>query len=243
MGEYRHIFFDLDGTLMRSRAELLPEHESIFRGLCTSKDVIVVSGATAEQMEKQIGALHEGQYYKLSQYGNHALQKSGGTLWKEQFNKEQEEAVYSFIARLQKELALSVSDPKDLVEHRGSQISYSLIGHNEDLQKKYTFDPGSSRRKALLLKHKDEVKKLLMLGVAVGPGGTTCLDFTLAGHHKGFNVIRLIEKLGWHKEDALYIGDELEPGRNDETVLGVIDTHAVKNPDETFAFVKSKLLL
>ena len=86
-----------------------------------------------------------------------------------------------------------------------------------------------------------DVVHLNELGVDVVPGGTTCLDFFLRGKNKGYNVLRLIKKEGWLHEDCIYVGDALFPGGNDETVLGVIPTHAVKDPDETFAFVQSLL--
>ena len=77
---------------------------------------------------------------------------------------------------------------------------------------------------------------------AVRPGGTTTFDFTIAGKDKGFNILRLIRHEGWKKEDCIYIGDALFAGGNDETVIGVIPTHAVKDPDDTFDFVKANLL-
>jgi hypothetical protein len=80
------------------------------------------------------------------------------------------------------------------------------------------------------------------MGVDVRPGGTTTFDFTIAGKHKGFNIMRLIEKEGWKKEDCVYVGDALFPGGNDETVIDVIATHAVNDPDETFRFIEQSLL-
>lgn len=237
----KHFFFDLDNTLMLSRSMMTPEHQAIFKKLCDARDVVVVSGAQESQIRKQIPETTGARFFVLGQTGNEALDKNREVIWKEVFTQEQTDATLAFIETLKKEFDANVKDPDDLVELRGSQISYSPIGHNESKEKKYAFDAGAVRRNQVLTKHADEVKKINAIGIDVVPGGTTCFDFFLAGKNKGFNVARLIEKEGWLKDESVYVGDALFPGGNDETVLGVIPTHAVKNPDETFAFVSESL--
>lgn len=238
----KHIFFDLDNTLTRSRTLMPDAHQEIFKKLCADKDVVVVTGGQISQIKKQIPPSFDGTYFALSQSGNHAVAKNGGILWSERFTKEQKAAIFAFIKLVHDEVALPVAEENDLVEDRGSQISYSLIGHHEDVAKKEAFDPGARKRLGILAQHKEEVEKLRAAGADVRPGGTTTFDFTIAGKDKGFNILRFIEHEGWKKEDCIYIGDALFPGGNDETVIGVIPTHAVKDPDETFDFVKTNLL-
>lgn len=233
-----HIFFDLDNTLTRSRTPIAPEHVPLLKHLCEERDVVVVSGAEKEQIRKQITKELDGLYFILAQRGNHALRKDGSEVWRETLDENQRDAVFAFVDRIKKELDLQVKDENDLVEHRGSQIGYSLIGHHEDVAKKEAFDPGSVKRIKILEAHREDVDHLLQIGISVEPGGTTCLDFFLAGYHKGFNIGRFVEELVWEKDDCIYLGDELEEGRNDESVIGVIPTHAVKNPKETFEYVK-----
>jgi phosphomannomutase len=238
----KHLFFDLDDTLTPSRTAMRSEHIPLFIELCKKKDVVVVSGAQESQMRKQIPSEASGLYYLLTQNGNRAIAKDGTILWSEQFTPTQEEAIYAFIKTVHDELALNIKDENNLVEHRGSQISYSLIGHDEDRAVKKAFDPDAAKRKAILAAHKSNVDQLRELGVEITAGGTTCLDIFLLGKNKGFHVPRLIESQGWSKEDSLYVGDALAPGRNDESVIGVIPTHAVANPDETFYFIGHELL-
>lgn len=238
----KHIFFDLDGTLTRSRSLMTDAHQELFRKLCHEKDVVVVTGGQLSQIQNQIPASFDGEYFVLSQSGNHAIAKNGEILWSERFTPEQKAGILALVQTIHGDVALPVKDENDLVEDRGSQISYSLIGHHEDTGKKEAFDPGAAKRLALLWKYKEAVEALRVLGADVRPGGTTTFDFTVAGKHKGFNILRLIEHEGWKKEDCLYIGDALFEGGNDETVIGVISTYAVKNPDETFNFVKANLL-
>ncbi len=237
-----HVFFDLDGTLTRSRTLMDDAHQPLFEKLCRAHDVIVVTGGQVSQIEKQIPPRFTGLYYALSQSGNHAVAKNGDILWSERFSDVQKTAILAFIRLVHDEERLQVKDENDLVEDRGSQISYSLIGHHEDIAKKEAFDRGAKKRLNILARHADIVSQLKRTGADVRPGGTTTFDFTVAGKHKGFNVTRLIEKEGWDKEECLYIGDALFPGGNDETVIGVVPTHPVKDQNETFDFIAKSLL-
>lgn len=237
----KHFFFDLDGTLTRSRTLMAAPHQELFKKLCAEKDVAVVTGGEITQIKKQIPPSFNGSYFALSQSGNHALAKNGDVLWSERLTAEQKAAILALVRTIDDEVALQVKDENDLVEDRGSQVSYSLIGHHEDVSKKEAFDPGAKKRLAILAEHAADIARLHATGADVRPGGTTTFDFTIAGKTKGFNIARLILREGWKKDDCVYVGDALFPGGNDETAIGVIPTHAVKDPDETFEFVQKNL--
>lgn len=238
MTTYKHIFFDLDDTLTSSRSAMATEHAPLFMQLCTAKDVIVVSGAQEAQIRRQ---LPQGSYFLLTQNGNHAVRPDGTVMWSETFYTNQLQSINDFIDTVRTELGLQVRDLDDLVEYRGSQVSYSLIGHNAPLEEKRAFDPGANLRKSVLVEYADEVLALRNAGVEITAGGTTCFDMYLAGRNKGFNVRRLIQQEGWTTEDSVYVGDAIEKGRNDESVLGVLPTHAVTGPHDTFAFIREMI--
>ncbi|MDR3571822.1 MAG: HAD-IIB family hydrolase [Candidatus Pacebacteria bacterium] len=239
---HKHIFFDMDDTLTLSKSAMDVAHVPLFLELCASHDVIVVSGQDEQNIRRQIPSEADGRYYLLTQNGNHAIDKNGTVMWYEEFSAQQKEAIMAFIKTVHDELALQVKDENDLVEDRGSQISYSLIGHHEEVAKKKAFDPKAEKRIQILREHAAEVDALKQLGVEISAGGTTCFDIILLGRNKGFNVARLIEHEGWKKDESLYVGDALEPGRNDESVIGVIATHAVKDHFDTFRFIKENLV-
>jgi len=184
----------------------------------------------------------DGRYYILAQSGNDTKSKDGATLWIETLSEGQAAATFSFIKVLKEAFGIVVRDENDLAEHRGAQITYSILGFHENIDKKYAFDPDDSKRSAMLAAHPVEVKRLQDLGIEVTPAGTTSYNFILAGKHKGFNITRLIEREGWKKDECLYVGDALFPGGNDESVIGVIPTRAVKDPQETFDFIRTTLL-
>ena len=239
---YKHLFFDLDKTLTVSRTPMPPAHQALFDALCAQKDVVVVTGGNAPQIREQVTPRFDGRYYMLAQSGNNAIDKSGTELWNDILGPEQVEAIMHFIEALKRQFSLKVRDPNDLVENRGAQISYSVIGFHEDAEKKYAFDPDDSRRQAALRALPEEYAALTDAKVEVVPAGTTTFNFVALGKDKGFNIKRFVEREGWKKDECIYVGDALFKGGNDESVIGVIATRAVKDPDETFDFIKNEVL-
>ena len=230
---YRHIFFDLDNTLTRSRSSITPAMREALENLRASKrDIIVVSGAAVEQAISQtenFPALY------LGQTGNHAYDADEKKeLWRESLSPIEKEDIFTHIASIPR--PWKVKDESDLIEDRGSQISYSMLGHHEDVPTKEEFDPGGARRRAMLAEH-----PFVSDTLEVKVGGTTTFDYIRKGKHKGSNVTRLIEEKGWKKNECVYVGDALYPGGNDEAVVGVIDVQPVNNPDGTLAFIQEIL--
>ena len=216
-----HLFFDLDNTITRSRSKINPELKEILK--TTPHTVIIVSGAICSQIAWQTDGLP---CYKLGQNGNHALTPDDAILWEERLSQADEKEIHAHIHSITR--TWEVTDPNDLVQDRGCQISYSLLGHKENLDKKEAFDPHGTIRKQLLVEYPFVSKSL-----EVKIGGTTCFDYTAKGKHKGFYVARLIEQMNWNPNECIYYGDMLFPGGNDESVIGVIKTLPVENPEDT----------
>ncbi len=224
-GHKKHLFFDLDDTVTLSRSRIDDDMHECMRSL--PHDLVIISGARADQIRAQVGDLN---LYVLGQNGNEAFQTDQSELWREVLSPTHEAFIREHIEQLRSVTEHAVIDHNDLVEHRGAQISYSLIGHHEDVTRKKAFDPDRAKRLALLSQvpfENDEVE--------VRIGGTTCFDYFLKGKHKGHNVARLIQDRGWDKDACLYFGDALFPGGNDEAVIGVIDTVPVTDHRDTFA--------
>lgn len=237
-----HVFFDLDKTLTASRSPMTPAHQELFERLCERMDVVVVSGGSQAQIREQVTPRFDGRYYTLAQSGNHAILRDGTELWNETLSQAQTDAVMRFIEKLKTHFDIAVADANDLVEHRGAQISYSVIGFHEAVEKKYAFDPDDAKRQAALRALAAERGELTAAGVEVVPAGTTTYNFYALGKHKGYNITRFIDHLHWSAPECLYVGDALFPGGNDETVIGVIPTHPVKDHNETFDYIARELL-
>ena len=230
LSSYRHIFFDLDGTLTRSRTTITKGMKDVLTALRKSgRDVIVVSGAQKSRLDEQ-GDGFPCVY--LAQNGNHAYILPGEKeLWRDLLSENERAAIMAHIRSIPR--VWKVTDGNDLIEDRGSQISYSLLGHHEELSKKEAFDPDGSRRTELLKRY-----PLVSVLVEVKIGGTTTLDYFKKGKTKGYNVRRYIDANGWKSEECVYVGDALFPGGNDEAVVGVIDVKQVIGPDETASFIR-----
>ncbi len=224
----KHLFFDMDDTVTLTRSPMEDDVYELYKLI--PFDIIIVSGAHIDQIHSQVRSLP---FYRLGQNGNQAINPLGEMLWEEKLSEVHSKKINTHIQALRDICTHDVVDHNDLVEHRGAQISYSLIGHHEETAKKKQFDADQKIRKELLesipFDHDDLEVKI---------GGTTCFDYFEKGKNKGFNVQKLIEHMKWNPNESLYFGDSLFPGGNDETVIGVIDTVQVKNHRHTYDILK-----
>ena len=219
--KYTHLFFDLDNTLSRSESPISKKMKKRLESL--PQTIIVVSGVTVEQIKKQLDGL---ECFMLGQNGNHAI-FGEDELWHEVLKPDKVIEIMDHINSIERDW--EVYDEHSLLTDKGCQISFSLYGNTAPLEEKEKFDPDRSIRKEVLKKH-----PLISDSVEVSIAGTTNLDYTRKGRHKGYYVQRLIDNLGWEKGTCLYFGDSLFEGGNDSTVIGVIDTVEVKNPTDTY---------
>lgn len=223
MKQKKYLFFDLDGTLTPSRQKIKPQMAEILPTL--GRTIIVVSGSKNLQIREQIGDLI---VYLLGQNGNQAIDPYGNLLWENILTSEEKHVVDNHINLIRPQLTHTIPNENDLIEDRGSQISFSIYGHNAPPEEKKACDGDFKKRQALLLKY-----PFVSDSMEVQIGGSTCLDYFKKGFNKGTNVKRLIETLGWDKNECVYFGDALFPGGNDDSVVGVIDTIKVQDENDT----------
>src|SRR3989344_4309838 len=132
----KHFFFDLDNTLTPSKALIEAAHVPVLKKLGERADITVVSGHGENDIRKHLTLALEGLYHILGQNGNVAQTKDGRVLWKRPLSQAQKDAARTFIEKAQKHLNYTIRDENDIVEDRGSQIAFSLIGHHENQVKK-----------------------------------------------------------------------------------------------------------
>jgi len=214
----KHFIFDLDGTITESRQEMKPE---TFKALCSleCETVSVISGASTEQIKKQLGKFQPK--FILAQSGNDTK------FWKNELTKDEIVEIMNHIDMINASYPEYFLTVKDLIQNRGSQLAFSFIGHNTNIEDKKAFDQQGNFRRTVL-----DTVPFNSNSLEVRVAGTTCLDYTKKDGTKGKNIEKLIKELNWNKEDCIYFGDALEPGQNDETVIGVIETVKVKNPED-----------
>lgn len=216
----KHLFFDLDGTLCESKKELKEDMLQELGRLSKKYGIIIVSGAELSRMLIQAPLKYKT---FLSQNGNEAYENEK-LLWTNAFEDRVE--VMSHIVQCARELKIEIGE--DMVDDRGSQISFSFIGHHAPLEVKKKFDPDRKIRSELLY-------KFPIKGAVIG--GTTCIDYI--PFTKGENIERYMELKGIKPNECLYLGDAFMNHGNDATVLGVIPVHQVNSPLETLKFIKN----
>lgn len=232
----KYIFFDLDNTLTRSRSAITPEMNTLLKRLTKKYEVLVVSGADAKQIARQLGPELHGKYWSMGQNGNVTMDKAGNILWENELDWMQKLEVFHYAADIIAKNLFAYKNKLDLVQDRGCQISYSFIGHSEKVDRKEKFDPEKTKRLMVLKKFPFQSKT-----VEVKIAGTTCFDFFIKGNDKGRNIAMLCKQMGWKKNECLYVGDALFKNGNDEAVIGIIPTKQVRDPKDTEGVIKKLL--
>lgn len=205
----------MDNTICESRQKITP---SMKKRLLRLGKIIVISGASREQMEYQLDGMN---CTILAQSGNDT------PLWKNKLSEKEKEEIWNHIT------SIPTSFDYAWVQDRGCQLSLSLTGHEANLNKKKRFDPKQKKRKNLL-----EMWPFKSENLMVSIAGTTCFDYTRKEGTKGKNISRWIKHKRLSKRECIYFGDALFKGGNDETVIGVIDTEIVTNPKDLLIKIK-----
>jgi len=237
------IVFDLDGTLTESKSPLDTEMSSLLHDLIRIVKVAVISGGDWVQFEKQLlsNLPHDESLKNLSilpTCGTKFFQYKGNweKIYSEDFtNNEKEKIITSFKKVL---VTVGFNAGKtwgEIIEDRGSQITFSALGQHAPLEEKKKWDADFAKRK----KMKALLDKLIP-EFSVRLGGMTSIDITKPGIDKGYGIRKLQTTLGIPINEIIFIGDALFPGGNDYPAkeAGVVsiqirDVNEVKQVIET----------
>jgi len=232
--------FDMDGTLTKPTTQISRDMEDWLWRLARRASIIVISGATSEQMEKQIQFREmwsENSYsiIKMSQSGN-VCEDDAKIIWENKLPILGRIAAYAHIHKLLNTFQIPVLDQEDLVQDRGAQISYSILGHHAPREDKCAMDPDGHLRREML-KH----IPFNYPNMCVKVGGTTCFDYNDKDGTKAGNLRRLLKPADF--KHAVYVGDQLYDGGNDSDVKKIENllTVPVTGPHETLTFIKKEL--
>lgn len=100
-----------------------------------------------------------------------------------------------------------------IVEDRGSQITFSALGQEAPLASKRAWDPDGTKKRALA-----QAVAALLPDLEVRSGGTTSIDVTSPGVDKAFGMEKLAEYAGCTRSDTVFVGDRLDAEGNDYPV-------------------------
>ena len=231
------IVFDLDGTLAESKSPLDVEMSKLLNSLLSIVKVAVISGGDWPQFEKQVLAnLNQGAGLQ-----NLSLLPTCGTkfyrydsawtkIYSEDFTAEEKAKITRSLQQVSDDSGFKpVRVWGEVIEDRGSQITFSALGQQAPLEAKEKWDPDFSKRKKM-----QERLAQLIPEFSVRLGGTTSVDVTKPGIDKAYGIGKLRDTLGIAIREMIFVGDALFPGGNDYPAeeAGALSIQ-VKNPHET----------
>jgi len=239
------IVFDLDGTLAPSKSSLVPETAALLRDLLGIIKVAVISGGAWAQFEMQLLAdlPHDADLANLSLLptcGTKFLQYNGKwtELYSEDLSAEQRKKIIDSLDKAAGEAGYHADKVwGDVIEDRGSQVTFSALGQQAPLEEKEKWDPDFAKRKKITA-----ILEKLIPEFSIRMGGATSIDVTKPGIDKAYGIGKLRDTLHISLKEMVYIGDALFPGGNDYPAeqAGVVSI-PVKGPDDTNLVIKSIL--
>lgn len=122
------------------------------------------------------------------------------------------------------------------IEVRGAQVTFSAIGQAAPVEKKKVWNKQHEKTRSEMARRLSAE----LPNYTVRIGGLTSVDITRKGVDKALGVTRVLEYLSASKEDAVFIGDALCPGGNDEPVksTGVLCI-STTGPEQTEKTIRS----
>jgi len=240
------IVFDLDGTLAESKSSLDNEMARLLDALLGVARVAVISGGDWPQFQKQLLSnlstdADRTRLTLLPTCGTKFYRYvSADVSWQKVYSEDLTEAeATKAIESLSAAIDASGFKPDrtwgELIENRGTQITYSALGQQAPVDAKKVWDPDFSKRqrfKALL--------EAMIPELSVHLGGATSVDITKHGIDKAYGIAKLTEIVGVSVEGMLFMGDALFPGGNDAPVRDAgVDSIQVRDPDETKRVIES----
>ncbi len=248
----------MDGTLTESKRPLTRVQAAAFSRFAEKYKTAVISGASFSQMREQfvsrfpggktlpdflVLALNGGEMWKLDerQKRKDKRQKTKDKrIWKRAYQKP-------FSAALKKKTRGAVKEMERkfagilpqkvwgaLVDDRGGQITYSVLGARAPIARKHKWDPRGLKR-LKMAKH----LKTLLPGCDIGVAGMTSIDITPKGLTKEFGVRKAMRAAGARPAETVFVGDAVFKGGNDAPARRAgVKVVKVKNPRETYKWMK-----
>lgn len=254
---FKLVIFDLDGTLTESKQPLASGMAALVAKLLDATKIAVVSGGALPQFLKQVvaqlpGGANFANLYLLPTSGA-ALYEfhpsttlgAGNSEWKKIYEERLSEKEISAIEAAMREAAaetgiIDFSEPAygERIENRGSQVSMSALGQQAPVAEKKAWDPDHVKRRTLQTNIAEKLPEF-----SVRYGGSTTIDVTKRGIDKAYGIRQLCTRIGIPESEALYVGDELKAGGNDEAVYKTaVETKSVASPAETARLIEKMLM-
>jgi phosphomannomutase len=243
----RVVAFDLDDTLAVSKSQIDPRMARLLDQLLARLDVCIISGGRFEQFDTQVLRYLNAPADLLARL--HVMPTCGTRYYRwddgswhiqyaEDLTEDEKRQIVGALTAGARQLGLWQSDTwGEIIEDRGSQITYSALGQSAPVAAKYAWDPDGSKKRKL----RDYVAEQLP-GLEVRVGGSTSVDVTRKGIDKAYGIGRLLDELRVSPGELLFIGDRLDEGGNDYPVKALgVRSFPVTGWEETADYVERLL--
>ncbi len=240
----RLIAFDLDDTLAPSKSAIDPRIGELLLDLAARVEVAIISGGQLQQFQSQVvdrlpsadadtlSRFHlmptcGTQYYRLEADGVR-------TVYAHALTDDEKSRALAAVEEEARRLGVWESEPwGDILEDRGSQITFSALGQTAPLEAKMAWDPTGEKKNAL----RDAVAARIP-DLEVRSGGSTSVDITHRGIDKAYGMRKLAEVTGIPLDDMLFVGDRLDEHGNDYPVLAMgVTCQAVEGWEHTATYL------
>ncbi len=231
------IVFDLDGTLAESKSALDSKMAGLLHDLLGVVKVAVISGGDWPQFEKQLlsNLPDDKRLANLSLLptcGTKFFKYTGAwkKIYSEDFTVGEKKKIISSLKQAVKTAGFKVKKVwGEVIEDRGSQITFSALGQKAPLEEKKKWDSDYAKRKKI-----KAILDPLIPGFSVRLGGATSVDVTKPGIDKAYGIRKLRDLLGISLKEMIFIGDALFVGGNDYPAEAAgVDSIPVRGPSET----------
>ncbi|MBW9095479.1 HAD-IIB family hydrolase [Microbacterium jejuense] len=242
----RLVAFDLDDTLAPSKSPIDARIGELLVALAERVEVAVISGGQLAQFTTQVvdrlpaeatdarTRLHllptcGTQYYRLSA-------DAVVTIYQRSLTDDQKARALAAVEGEARRLGLWESETwGEILEDRGSQITFSALGQKAPVSAKSAWDPTGEKKNALRA-----AVAALLPDLEVRSGGSTSVDITERGIDKAYGMRQLAEQTGISLDDMLFVGDRLDPDGNDYPVLAMgVRCHAVDGWEDTVTYLEA----
>ena len=233
------IVFDFDGTLNASKVPIDTEIKDLLTQLLEKKMVAIISGSGFDYYKLNIldvlecpdDLLKKLFLFPTSSTRFYRFEGEWKQIYADEIPQEERQMIKDAFEKAYRDIGYT-HPPQvfgEIVEDRGTQITFSALGQQAPLELKQQWRATQDRRPELI-----EALKKYLPEFEIKMPGVTSIDITRKGIDKAYGVEQMRDNLGIPISEMVFVGDALYEGGNDHAVVRTgIDTFAVENPEDT----------
>ena len=240
------IVCDLDGTLALSKSPISQNMAETICRVLSRHYMAVISGGGYDQFKKQFLSrlLCEKEVLQnlilfptmgAACYRYDPSTNDWRKVYENMLTKEEQKQIKDALNEAMKESGFDFSGAYgEIVENRGTQVTFSGRGERAPLEVKEVWDPKQEKRRQII-----EILERKIPQFEIRLGGSTSIDITRKGIDKSYAIGNIKKELHVSDEDIIFVGDALYKGGNDAPVKKTgVDYIQESWPEEAILLLK-----